>query len=210
MHLPDGSLSPTVWLTGNAVAAGVLIVASKKAKNALSDRQVPLMGVLGAFVFAAQMINFPLPGGTSGHLIGAVLLTVLLGPAVSSLVMFCVLLVQALIFQDGGITVLGANFINMALCGTLLGWLLFRALNQGQTNPPRFYLAVFVACFLSVEIGALACALQLWCSDNAPLVPALIAMGSVHAVIGLAEGLITVATLRFLFAARPELIREAA
>ncbi len=205
MHLPDGSLSAPVWIAGDVLAVSAVAWASRSAARRLTDRQVPLMGVLGAFVFAAQMVNFPLPGGTSGHLVGAVLLAVLLGPAVSSVVMFCVLVVQALLFQDGGLTVLGPNFINMGLMGTLVGFLIFRAL-AGRSQGFRRYLAIFLACWISVEAGALSCGLQLWLSGHAPLGPVLVAMGSVHALIGVAEGLITVAAVRFLLAARPDLL----
>ncbi len=205
MHLPDGSLSPPVWIAGDLVAAGALGWASRRAAKQLTDRQVPLMGVLGAFVFAAQMVNFPLPGGTSGHLVGGVLLAVLLGPAVSSVVIFCVLVIQALLFQDGGLTVLGPNFIAMGLMGTLIGWSVHRAI-AGQATGARRYVAIFVAAWVAVEAGSLLIALGLWASGTAPLVPVLAAMGSVHALIGVAEGLITVAAVRFLVAARPELL----
>jgi len=205
VHLPDGSLSPPVWIAGDVIAVGVVGWASRAAARRLTDRQVPLMGVLGAFVFAAQMVNFPVPGGTSGHLVGGVLLAVLLGPAVSSVVMFCVLLIQALLFQDGGLTVLGPNFIAMGMMGTLLGWAIYRAL-AGRGSGTRRYLAIFVAAWVAVEAGAVLVALGLWASGTAPLVPVLVAMGSVHALIGVAEGLISVAAVRFLVAARPELL----
>ncbi len=205
MHLPDGSLSIPVWASADALALGALTWASSKASKKLTDRQVPLMGVLGAFVFAAQMVNFPIPGGTSGHLIGAVLLTVILGPGVSSVVMFCVFLVQALLFQDGGITALGANFINMGLMGTILGWVIFRSIS-GKSTGLRMYIAIFLAAWCSVELGSLLTGLELWMSGTAPLVPVVVAMGSVHALIGIGEGLISIAAVRFLYAARPELL----
>jgi cobalt/nickel transport system permease protein len=165
------------------------------------------MGVLGAFVFAAQMINFPVPGGTSGHLLGGVLLSLLLGPAVGSVVLFCVFVVQALLFQDGGITVLGANFINMGLSGTLGGWLIVRLAAKGRSGLYRDSV-IFMACWLSVVLGSLLVAGQLWLSGNAPLIPVMVTMGSVHAFIGLGEGLITVACLRFLLSARPSLAKN--
>lgn len=205
MHLPDGSLSVPVWASADLVAMGALTWASRGASKKLTDRQVPLMGVLGAFVFAAQMVNFPIPGGTSGHLIGAVLLSVILGPGISSVVMFCVFLVQALLFQDGGLTVLGANFINMGLMGTLFGWLMYRGIS-GKSTGARMYLAIFIAAWGSVELGSLLTGVELWLSGTVPLLPVLVAMGSVHALIGIGEGLISVAAVRFLLAARPELL----
>lgn len=207
MHLPDGSLSPPVWIAGDALAFGMVALCVRLATRAFSDRRVPLMGVLGAFVFAAQMINFPLPGGTSGHLIGAVLLARLLGPATGSVVMFCVLLIQSLLFQDGGITVLGSNWISMGLLGSFGGWLIAKAFSR-EGQGLKQDAGVFVACFVTVLAGAWLTTLQLWLSGNAPLVPALVTMGSLHALVGAVEGAITVAALRFLYAARPELLEK--
>jgi cobalt/nickel transport system permease protein len=206
MHLADGLLSPAVWITSDALAVGALAWATKTAGKRLTDRQVPFMGVLGAFVFAAQMVSFPLPGGTSGHLLGAVLLAVLLGPAISSVVMFCVLLVQALLFQDGGLTVIGPNFINMGLMGTCLGWAVYRLVGWKSEGLRRDG-GIFLACWLSVVTGSLLTGFLLWLSENAPLRPVLIAMGSVHALVGVVEGVVTVAVVRFLLAARPDLLK---
>jgi len=205
VHLPDGILSPPVWIAGDLLAAGAVGVCAARVKGRLTESRVPLMGVMGAFVFAAQMINFPVPGGTSGHLLGGVLLAVLLGPAAASLVMFCVLLVQALLFQDGGLTVLGPNLINMGLVATLGGWALVRLL-AGRANGLRRDLAIFAACWLTVVAGALLAGFEIWLSGHAPLGPVLLTMGGVHALIGIGEGLISVATVRFLVAARPELL----
>lgn len=205
MHLPDGILSTPVWIAGDLVAAGAIAVCAARVSGQLTERKVPLMGVMGAFVFAAQMVNFPIPGGTSGHLLGGVLLAVLLGPAAASLVMFCVLMVQALLFQDGGITMLGPNLINMGLVATLGGWAVVRAF-AGGGNGLRRYIVIFVACWLTVVAGAVLAAFQIWLSGHAPLGPILLTMGGVHALIGIGEGLITVATVRFLLAARPELL----
>ena len=207
MHLPDGILSAPVWIGAGAVTAGALALCVRRASRQLDEQRAPLMGVLGAFVFAAQMINFPVPGGTSGHLMGAVLLAVLLGPASASVVLFCVFLVQSLLFQDGGITALGANFINMGLVGSFGGWAVYRLL-EGGGGQARRSLAAFVAAWAAVEAGALLAALQLWASGSAPLTPVLWTMGTVHAFIGIGEGLITVATLRFLSAAHPSLLES--
>ncbi|MBN2498653.1 MAG: energy-coupling factor ABC transporter permease [Deltaproteobacteria bacterium] len=208
MHLPDGSLSVPVWVATDALAIGAVAVSARLSARKLGDRRAPLMGVMGAFVFAAQMVNFPLPGGTSGHLLGAVLLAVLLGPAVATLVMFCVLLVQALLFQDGGLTALGANLVNMGLCGSLGGFFVYRLVG-GKRPGTRRDLAIVLACWLAVVAGALLAGLELWLSGTAPLGPVLLAMGTVHAVVGLVEGLITVAAVRLLAAARPGLLEAA-
>ncbi len=205
MHLPDGSLSVPIWVAGDVLAGCALAFSARRATGQLDDHRVVLMGVMGAFVFAAQMINFPLPGGTSGHMLGAVLLGVLLGPALSTVIMFCVLLVQSLLFQDGGLTVLGPNLINMGLVGCWGGWALVRLATRGKVSAWRRDVAVFMACWLAVEAGALLTGLSLWASGNAPLGPVLMTMGGVHALVGVVEGLVTVATLRFLWAARPDL-----
>ena len=201
MHLPDGILSVPVWVATDAAAAAGLAVAVRKAEKKLSDRQVPLMGVMAAFVFAAQMVNFPIPGGTSGHLLGAVLLSVLLGPPVAAVVMFCVLLVQALLFQDGGITALGANYINMGLVGIVMGGAAART-NRLMGAQWARSAAVFLACWFSVVLGAALCALELWLSARMPFVPALITMTSVHALIGLGEGALTLGALAVMRSAR--------
>ncbi|RME23655.1 MAG: cobalamin biosynthesis protein CbiM [Deltaproteobacteria bacterium] len=182
-------------------AAAALAAAVRKAEERLSGRQVPLMGVMAAFVFAAQMVNFPIPGGTSGHLLGAVLLSVMLGPPVAAVVMFCVLLVQALLFQDGGITALGANFINMALVGVLAGGAVAKVNGLLRTDWMRSA-AVFLSCWLSVVAGAVLYALELWLSGKAPLGPVVVTMASVHALIGLGEGALTIAAMAVLRSAR--------
>src|SRR3974377_373558 len=114
MHIPDGFLSPPVWATLDVLSLPAAALVARRAQRDSEDRKIPLMGVMGAFVFAAQMINFPIPLGTSGHLVGGALLTIVLGPAAASVVMMAILALQALVFQDGGIMALGANVINMA------------------------------------------------------------------------------------------------
>ena len=128
MHIPDGFLSTTTWISAWTVSAGGLGCCVRQAGRAMKDRMVPLMGVLSAFIFAAQMINFPVMGGTSGHLLGGVLAAVLLGPWAGAVVIACVLIFQCLVFQDGGLTALGANILNMALAGTLGGYFMYRVM----------------------------------------------------------------------------------
>ena len=205
MHIPDGFLSPPVWAgLGLASVVGVG-VAVRSASRDLREHQIPLMGVTGAFVFAAQMINMPVGAGTSGHLVGAALLTALLGPHLAAVTLCCVVATQALLFQDGGITALGANVFNMALLGSYVSggvlWL-------GRRLLPRA-VAEFGAGWLSVVLAAAVVAVELALSGTVPLGPAMVAMVSVHAVIGLLEGAITVAVLRFLLRMRPDLASEA-
>lgn len=199
MHIPDGILTAPVWAATDMAAAVGLVWAARRSTAGLEQSRVPLMGVMGAFVFAAQMVNFPVPGGSSGHLLGGVLLSLLLGPASAAVIMFCVLLVQALIFQDGGVAALGANFINMGLLGSFWGWLALRV--SAQSRDRLRQVVIFSAGWLAVLSGALLAALELAVSGRVPLGPALLAMGSVHALIGLGEGALTLAALRFLQAA---------
>ncbi|KPK42024.1 MAG: cobalamin biosynthesis protein CbiM, partial [Omnitrophica WOR_2 bacterium SM23_29] len=128
MHIPDGFLSPKVWGITWLFSVGGIGYCVRKTKEILRDKMVPLMGVMSAFIFAAQMLNFPVVGGTSGHLLGGVLAAVLLGPYAGAIVISCVLVIQCLIFQDGGLTTLGANIFNMAIVGTIGGYFVYRFL----------------------------------------------------------------------------------
>jgi len=181
--------------------------AVRRVNQELTERQVPLMGVTAAFIFAAQMLNFTVAGGTSGHLLGGALAAILLGPWAGMLVLTSVLAVQALLFQDGGLLALGANILNMAIVGVLVGWLAYSALRRLMGDRPAASLAGgFVAAWLSVFVASLLAAAELAISGMSPWGLVLPAMGSVHVLIGLGEGLITVGVLAFLSAARPDLI----
>ncbi len=208
MHIPDGFLTAPVWAPLAAASAGVVAVAANRARATLDQERVPLMGVMGAFVFAAQMINFPVAGGTSGHLLGAVLLAVLLGPHVATLVMAAVFVVQCFLFQDGGFTSLGANFLNMGMVGTYGGYFVYRGLRLVLPRRPGNYAAVMIACWLSVVGASALVAVELSLSGVVALVPCLVAMTGVHAIIGLGEAAITVAVLGFLSRVRPDLLPE--
>lgn len=211
MHIPDGFLSVVVSLLLWVVALAVLGYALKRANQELGERQAPLMGVLAAAIFAGQMLNFTVAGGTSGHLLGAALATVLLGPWAAMLVMTCVVGVQALIFQDGGLLALGANIFNMGIVGVLVSYFAYRTILKLVSGRPwGTYIAGFGAAWLSVFVAALATALELALSGTSPANVAVPAMGAVHALIGIGEGLITLGALAFLAAARPELLRRQA
>jgi cobalt/nickel transport system permease protein len=174
----------------------------------LREKQVPLMGVMGAFIFAAQMLNFPVAGGTSGHLIGAALATIMLGPWAGMLIMTSVLIVQALIFQDGGLVVLGANVLNMGVVACLVAALAFSGLKRLLSSGRWGLLASgFVAAWASVVAAAILCALELAISGIAVLAVVLPAMTLVHILIGIGEGLITVGVLVFLTATRRDLLQ---
>ena len=209
MHIPDGFLSIAVAAVLWAVSIVAVAYALRRVNRDLGERQVPLMGVLAACIFAGQMLNFAVTGGTSGHLLGAAIATILLGPWASVLVLTCVVSVQALLFQDGGLLALGANIFNMAIVGTAVAYFAFSAV-QRLARGTRWDLLAggFAAGWLSIFIASLAAALELAFSGTSPANIALPAMGGIHALIGIGEGLITAGALAFLLAARPDLLRQ--
>jgi cobalt/nickel transport system permease protein len=207
MHIPDGFVSGPVAGAGFAVAGVAIGFAVWKTNRTLGERFVPLMGVMAAFIFAAQMMNFPVAGGTSGHMVGGALAAILLGPWAAMIVMTSVVGVQALIFQDGGLAALGDNVFNMAVIACLVGYVVYMGFMRfSQIAPWARYVAAFAAAWLSVEIAAIACSVELALSDTSPLSVALPAMVGVHAAIGVGEGLITVAAVAFVSATRPDLL----
>lgn len=207
MHIPDGFLNTGTTVAAWAVSAGGLGYAVNRVNRELGERQVPMMGVTAAFIFAAQMLNFTVAGGTSGHLLGGALAAILLGPWPAMLVLTSVLVVQALLFQDGGLLALGVNILNMAVIGVLVGWVTYVGLRRllGEKTWATM-VSGFSAAWLSVVIAALACAVELALSGTSPWQVALPAMGLVHMLIGIGEGLITVAVLAFLRVTRPDLL----
>jgi cobalt/nickel transport system permease protein len=210
MHIPDGFLAPDVAAGTGVVAAGAVGYALRRADRTLDERAVPLLGVTGAFVFAVQMLNFPVAGGTSGHFLGAALAAVLLGPWTACLVLAVVLVMQAFVFADGGVTALGANILNMGVAGGLGAGLV---LAVGRSLLPRtraaFLGTVGIAAWLAVMAGAAACSLELAASGTVPLGTVLPAMLGVHALIGVGEAVVTVAAVSAILASRPDLIAGA-
>lgn len=207
MHIPDGFLSVTVSVILWLVSIGVVAYALRRAGKDLGERQVPLMGVLAAAIFAGQMLNFTVAGGTSGHLMGAALATIILGPWAAILVMTTVVGVQALVFQDGGLLALGANIFNMAVIGVAVSYFAYRtALRLTGSRSWGPYLGGFLAAWLSIEVASLAVGLQLSFSGTSPASLAIPAMAAVHALIGIGEGLITLGALAFVIAVRPDLV----
>ena len=209
MHIPDGFLSIQVsiflWLITVLVVGYVL----KRVGADLGERQVPIMGVLAAAIFAGQMLNFAVAGGTSGHLIGAALATIILGPWAAILVLTCVITIQALIFQDGGLLVLGANIVNMAIVAVTVAYMVFRTVNRLTGGRSwSIFVGGFLAAWMSVEVAALGTALELALSGTSPANIAIPAMGGIHALIGIGEGLITVGALAFLHASRRDLFKS--
>jgi len=208
LHAPDGFLSLPMAAVMWALTIVVLAIAVSRTGRTLDESAVPLMGVTAAFVFAAQMFTFPVFGGTSGHLLGAVLAAILLGPWAATLVMAAVISVQALVFQDGGLVVLGANMFNMGIVGTIGGFALYTAVCRvlGREERGR-YPAAAIAAWTAVVVGSALIAVELAVSGTSPLALALPAMVGVHAVIGIGEAVITVAALALLHSVRPDLLR---
>ena len=211
LHIPDGFVSAPVAAAGWVLAAGAIALAARRADRNLDERAAPLMGVMAAFIFAGQMVNFPVAGGTSGHLLGAALAAILLGPWVAIIVMTAVVALQALLFQDGGLAALGVNTLNMAVLAALAGWGVYHVLLPlRRLHPAVPAIAAFIAAWVSVEAAAIATALQLAASGTSPLTIALPAMVGVHALIGIGEGLITIGALGLVRAARPDLLPRTA
>lgn len=209
MHIPDGFLSASVVLPLWGVSAGIGGYALRRVRQELTESEAPVIGVVAAGIFAAQMLNFPIAGGTSGHLIGTALATLLFGPWVAILIMICVLSIQAIVFQDGGLFALGANIFNMGILGALVAYAVhqtFRALFGDR--PWARSAAAFLSGWMAVVIGALATGLELSLSGLVPANVVLPAMGSIHALIGIVEGLLTMSAVSFLAAARRGLVRE--
>ena len=206
MHIPDGFLNVATVATTYVASAGGVSYAVKEANKNLKEKNVPLMGVLAAFIFAAQMLNFPIAGGTSGHLIGAALAAILLGPWAAMLIMSCVLIAQCLIFQDGGLLALGANILNMGIIASFSAYFIYRLSNLvlGGSRRGRL-IGGFMAAWGSVVMASVACAIELAVSGASPLYMVLPAMTGLHALIGIGEGLITGAALSLILVARADL-----
>jgi cobalt/nickel transport system permease protein len=212
VHVPDGFLDPATSVATGAVALGVVAVALRRAERELDERTAPLAGLTAAFVFAAQMINFPVALGTSGHLIGGVLTAVLVGPWTAILCMTVVLMVQAVLFADGGLTALGTNVTLMAVVSVVLGYGAFRLLTAVLPRTRSGVLAAAgTAAFLSVPAAALTFVglFTVGGVADVPLGAVAAAMGGVHLLIGVGEAAITVAVLSAVLAVRPDLVHGA-
>jgi len=208
LHIPDGFLSAPIAGLMYLLTFAALAGAVWQTNRTLEERTVPLMGVLAAFIFAGQMMNFPVAGGTSGHLLGGALAAILLGPWAAIVVMTAVVGVQALIFQDGGLAVLGANIFNMGVLTAFTGYGIFRlTVRAAGGRRPVLLVGTFVAAWVSVMVAALATTVQLVLSDTSPWGVVFPAMMGVHALIGVGEGLITAGAVAFILSTRPDLLR---
>lgn len=207
MHIPDGFLSVGVAIVFWIVSIAAIAYSLRMVGKDLGERQVPEMGVLAAVIFAGQMLNFPVAGGTSGHLIGAALATILLGPWAAIIIMTCVVSIQALIFQDGGLLALGANIFFMGVVATTVAYFVYQTVQRFSSGKSwGIFVGGFLAAWLSVVITSIGVALALGVSGTSPINIALPAMAGVHIFIGVGEGLITAGALAFLYATRRDLI----
>ncbi len=212
MHMADALISPAV---GGALWAGTALTATyavRKVQHELEDKKIPLMGVMGAFVFAAQMINFTIPGtGSSGHIGGGMLLAILLGPFAGFLTLASVLVIQALFFADGGLLALGCNIMNMGFFTCFVAYpLIYRIMTRKNTSKRRLTLASVLSVVAALQIGAFAVVLETFISGRTelPLGTFVLFMQPIHLAIGLVEGLITAAVVVFLKEARPDLLQS--
>ncbi len=214
MHMADALLSPAVGGALWVATAGVTGLCSREVRRTADDRQIPLMGVLGAFVFAAQMINFTIPGtGSSGHLGGGLLLAILLGPSAAFLVLSSVLAVQALFFADGGLLALGANIFNLGFFPCFVAYpLVYRPLAGSRPGRGRITVASVLAAAVGLQFGALGVVLETVASglSEIPLPSFLAVMQPIHLAIGVVEGFVTAAVVAFVWKAQPELLAGAA
>jgi cobalt/nickel transport system permease protein len=206
MHLPDGFLSPPLWGSLDILSGSLLIVGLNKVAREVEERTIPLMGVLSAFVFAAQMINLPIAGGTSAHFLGSALVGILLGPWAGLTVVAVVLVVQCFLFQDGGVAALGANVFDMGVIGSSAAYLLYAALNGPNKRGNAVFWAGFWSALITVLGCSLSCSTMLVVSKVVTWKMALSVIGGAHSVIGLLEGVVTGTILQALSRSRPDLL----
>lgn len=210
MHVPDGFINAPVSAAAGVVAIAGIGLALRKSRTELDDRTAPMAGLVAVFIFAAQMINFPVAAGTSGHLIGGALAAILVGPWTGALAVSVVVIIQALMFADGGLSALGLNVVNLALVTVAVAWPVFRLLARSLPRRRSSWLiASFVAAFLSVPASALAFAVEYALGGTGTYsdLTVLLAMVGTHVLIGIGEGLITMLTVGAVLAVRPDLVR---
>ena len=202
MHIPDGYVDLPIALLCGGLSVAVLAVAARRVDGEVPDARAPLLGVVAAGIFAAQMLNWPIPGGTSAHFVGGAFAAIMLGPHLGALSVATVVAIQALVFGDGGLVVLGANVFNMAIVEVYVGYAVYRLV-----APYGEFRAAFVAGWLGITAGALTAGLQLGLSSafEYQLLTTLAIIGAGHLVLGLVEGAITAVVYRYLARARPDL-----
>jgi cobalt/nickel transport system permease protein len=204
MHIPDAFIPIWQGAIYSIIALVFVALALRWARNEMSEEKIPLIAVLAAGIFALQSFNLPVSMGTSGHLVGGALAAIILGsPFAAVFILTLVLIVQAVLFGDGGITTLGANIINMGVIGGFVGFYTFKGLMAATKNVD---IAAFAAAWLACLIPALACAVEMYFAGTFPLTEGLLAMGLYHALIGIIEGFVTVVAIHLIVAARPDIV----
>lgn len=210
MHMADALISPAVGGTLWVVTAGLIAYCARKVKQTMNHSLVPLMGVLGAFIFAAQMINFSIPGtGSSGHLGGGLILTILLGPYAALLVIASVLTVQAFFFADGGLLALGCNIFNLGFYPAFVAYpLIYRAIARNESGTLRAWIAAVIAALIGLQLGAFSVVLETKASGISalPFGTFILLMLPLHLAIGIVEGLATAAVVTFIARAQPQIL----
>lgn len=209
MHIPDGFINAPTSLVGGVVAAGLIVISVRKAATTLDDRQIPLAGLVAAFIFAMQMLNFPVAGGTSGHLLGGLLAAVLVGPWVGSLAMSVVFIVQALVFADGGLTALGLNIILMGYTTCFGGYGIFLLIRKLLPKKRSSVVAASaIAAWCGVVLASMVFTLYyaIGGTGGAPVGTVAVAMIGVHMLIGIGEAVISALTVGAVLSTRPDLV----
>lgn len=213
MHMADALISPAVGGTMWAVTAGLIAYSIKKVQDELDEQKIPLMGVLGAFVFAAQMINFTIPGtGSSGHLGGGLLLAILLGPYAGFLTMAVILIIQALFFADGGLLALGCNIFNLGFYTCFIAYpLIYKAIVRKEYSTRRIFIGSMISSIIGLQLGAFSVVLETLFSGitELPFKTFVLLMQPIHLATGIVEGFITTAVVTFIWKSRPEIIEKA-
>lgn len=214
MHMADALISPIVGGVMMAATTGVTAYSIKKIQNDMDEKKIPLMGVMGAFVFAAQMINFSVPGtGSSGHIGGGLLLAILLGPYAGFLTMASILFIQALFFGDGGLLAYGCNVFNLGFYTCFIAYpLVYKGLTHKVVTAKRIFVASMASVVIGLQIGSFSVVLQTFLSGKTelPFGTFLLLMQPIHLGIGIVEGFVTAAVVTFVWRARPEIIEKAA
>ena len=212
MHMADALISPTVGFTMMAVTAGLAAYSIKKIQNDIDEKKIPMMGVLGAFVFAAQMINFTIPAtGSSGHLGGGILLTALLGPYAGFLAMASILLIQALFFGDGGLLAYGCNVFNMGFYTCFIAYpYIYKLITRKGLHSHNIFMSAMISAVIGLQLGAFSVVLETLFSGKTelPFNTFVMLMQPIHLAIGIVEGLVTASIINFVWKARPELLEK--
>jgi cobalt/nickel transport system permease protein len=208
MHIPDGFLAPSVWGPMDIFSGAFVLTALRRVGRQVEERAIPLMGVLSAFVFAAQMINLPIAGGTSAHFLGAALVGILLGPWAGLTIMLVVLMVQCFLFQDGGVAALGANVFDMGIIASMSSYYLFRAFQQMMAGPGAIFWSGFWSAWITIIVSSLSCSTMLALSGAVTWKLGFSVIGGVHAILGILEGIITGTVLQAISRSRPDLFNR--